>query len=102
MLEGERHLVEEIYARIKDDGRHFDIELLHCGYVPHRLFDRWTIAYDSYEMFDTEVRHVVARSKEANIPGYAPPEFRRLLETLHPSIDTRLDTSQPTANDNIR
>ncbi len=43
ILEGERVVVEEKWSRIKNDARHYDIELLGIKEIRNRRFPNWSM-----------------------------------------------------------
>ncbi|GJM18738.1 MAG: BluF domain-containing protein [Phycisphaeraceae bacterium] len=43
ILEGEKDVVEELYARIQQDTRHRDVRLVHSGPIAARSFQRWAM-----------------------------------------------------------
>ncbi|WP_199405188.1 MULTISPECIES: BLUF domain-containing protein [Corallincola] len=47
ILEGERDAVEQVFAAISTDPRHYDIELLNQGVVPARSFPDWSMGFDT-------------------------------------------------------
>lgn len=58
-LEGPKDRVENVYASILADGRHFDIECLSSEPATHRRFGGWSMAYSNFNdesLFDWAAR----------------------------------------------
>ena len=45
ILEGSEEKIQELYSRIEQDQRHFDLKLLYAGHKNERIFDNWTMAF---------------------------------------------------------
>lgn len=60
ILEGEKTVIQELYASIERDTRHKDIELLHQGDISERSFSEWSMAYDNLPlgMLDTLAENI--------------------------------------------
>jgi Sensors of blue-light using FAD len=79
VLEGERRLVNELYARIVQDQRHTNVELLEFQEITKRRFGRWSMAHVYLSKLDPMVK--------LNHPEFDPytasgPVVMRLLEDL--------------------
>jgi hypothetical protein len=48
-LEGERAVVNKLYARIYADSRHAGVELVHCEYITQRRYAQWSMAHVNLE-----------------------------------------------------
>jgi hypothetical protein len=57
-LEGERGAVTRLYARIFDDPRHADLELLHCESITERRYQGWSMARVSLSDVDPQTKIV--------------------------------------------
>jgi hypothetical protein len=57
-LEGERSTVTQLYARIHDDPRHKDLELLHCESITERRYRGWSMARVSLSEVDPQTKIV--------------------------------------------
>jgi hypothetical protein len=56
LLEGERALLNKLYARIVADTRHKDVELLHLSEIAQRRFAEWSMAHVALRDDDPMVR----------------------------------------------
>ena len=45
VLEGDRSVVNGLYARIHADPRHQDLELIHCESITERRYGQWSMAH---------------------------------------------------------
>ena len=45
ILEGEEEIIEELYAKIKQDKKHFNVNLLHINEINERIFPKWSMAF---------------------------------------------------------
>ena len=57
-LEGERHTVTGLYARIHADPRHQHLELLHCESIVERRYRGWSMARVSLSDVDPQTKIV--------------------------------------------
>jgi hypothetical protein len=57
-LEGERHQVTQLYARIYADARHKDLELIHCESITERRYAGWSMARVSLSDVDPQTKVV--------------------------------------------
>ncbi len=48
IIEGDREAVTELFQRIQIDSRHDNIVKIQEGYIEHRQFDNWNMAFKSY------------------------------------------------------
>jgi hypothetical protein len=49
LLEGPEPALSDLYARINDDARHYDVTTLSYGAIELRSFGRWPLAYASVD-----------------------------------------------------
>lgn len=68
VLEGPRHPLEELYARIRRDPRHREVETLSDGPTAERLFPDWRMGFAAADPADV-----------AGLLGYADPRRPNLL-----------------------
>ena len=45
ILEGEEETIEELYAKIKHDKKHFNVNLLYRNEINERTFPQWSMAF---------------------------------------------------------
>jgi len=84
-LEGERHQVNVLYARIMANRQHHNLELLSMEEITHRRFGQWSMA-------------LVHLSKDDPMVQLAHPEFDPYSATSKDAIsllDALLKTSSP-------
>jgi hypothetical protein len=84
-LEGERHQVNILYARIMADRHHHRIELLSMEEIPHRRFGEWSMA-------------LVRLSKDDPMVKMAHPEFDPYKASSQDALsllDELIKTSSP-------
>ena len=55
-LEGERSAVNKLYARIYEDQRHSNVEIIHCECIAKRRYENWSMAHVSLADFDLQSR----------------------------------------------
>jgi hypothetical protein len=55
-IEGEPEVVDPLYARIFDDPRHADIELLYRKEIPERQYSEWSMGFD--EVSDESLKDI--------------------------------------------
>lgn len=55
-LEGERSAVTKLYARIYEDRRHSNIEMIHCECISKRRYESWSMAHVSLAEFDLKTQ----------------------------------------------
>jgi hypothetical protein len=87
VLEGERHQVNVLYARIMASRHHNNIELLSMEEITHRRFGQWSMA-------------LVHLSKDDPMVQMAHPEFDPYTATSKEAIsllDELIKTSSPIA-----
>lgn len=87
VLEGERHQVNVLYARIMASRHHHNIELLSMEEITHRRFGQWSMA-------------LVHLSKDDPMVQMAHPEFDPYTATSKEAIsllDELIKTSSPIA-----
>jgi len=49
LLEGEQHVVRDLYARIADDPRHHGLFVIWTGLADHRRFPDWTMGFEDLD-----------------------------------------------------
>ena len=52
VLEGERAVLDELLASIRNDGRHESMKVFHQAEIPARAFNEWRMAYLSTDIDD--------------------------------------------------
>ena len=45
ILEGDKGVIQELYSRISQDKRHFNVKLLYEGEKDERIFECWSMAF---------------------------------------------------------
>lgn len=45
ILEGDKTLVDNLFFKIKQDNRNFDVTLMFEGFITERTFKKWSMAY---------------------------------------------------------
>lgn len=45
ILEGSKQKLDELFLNIKQDMRHYDVELMYEGFIKERTFKKWSMAY---------------------------------------------------------
>ncbi|MFN3926269.1 MAG: BLUF domain-containing protein [Pseudanabaenaceae cyanobacterium] len=78
ILEGGREAVNRTYQRICNDQRHYNLEIIECVEVEHRLFPVWSM-------------------KTVQLGSYYPERVKELLLKYSPSttfLPQRMSTSQ--------
>lgn len=53
-LEGERGAVTKLYARIYEDRRHSNVEMIHCECITRRRYEKWSMAH--VRLADTDLK----------------------------------------------
>ena len=79
VLEGKTHVVEDLIAKMRQDPRHFDLQVVNRSPLPARRFANWSMAYFGPSQFVS--RHV---TRLLNNPS--PVEHRRAAEWLEDLI----------------
>jgi len=64
VLEGERAVVEELYARIRRDERHFNVTTILSEARAGRVFGDWRMGYDEPGEDSGEARDIVDLARE--------------------------------------
>lgn len=49
LLEGEQHVVRDLYARIGDDSRHHGLFVIWTGLAEHRRFPDWSMGFEDLD-----------------------------------------------------
>lgn len=78
LLEGDKALVDRVFARVSEDDRHFNVITLFRGEVPQREFPDWSMGY--HDLMSTEVRQTPGFNEFLNTPLSAD-EFRNPTRT---------------------
>ena len=55
-LEGERGAVTKLYARIYEDRRHANVEMIHCECIAKRRYEKWSMAHVSLAAIDAKTK----------------------------------------------
>lgn len=55
-LEGERADVTKLYARIYEDQRHSNVEIIHCECIAKRRYENWSMAHVSLANIDLKTK----------------------------------------------
>lgn len=55
-LEGERAEVTKLYARIYEDRRHSNVEIIHCECIAKRRYNNWSMAHVSFASMDLQTK----------------------------------------------
>ena len=86
VLEGPNDAVEEIYARIRRDKRHWDCQtLLNSGNAP-RAFANWSMGFRELKPGETDTDQAFRITREAMAgrwTGEAAEEFKMLMQTFY-------------------
>lgn len=45
ILEGEEEIIAKLYSRIKQDKKHFNVNLLYTNEISERIFPQWSMAF---------------------------------------------------------
>lgn len=45
ILEGEEAVIEDLYAKIKQDKKHFNVNLLYTNEISERIFPQWSMVF---------------------------------------------------------
>lgn len=72
LLEGNESAVQQIYQKIRNDKRHFNLKVLFTGHSEERFFSEWSMAFqnldetqpDGYSNFLTDHGHTINSSFE--------------------------------------
>jgi hypothetical protein len=90
-LEGERHVVNELYARIMKDVRHEKLVLLEYNQLPERAYADWSMGFVSLQ--NSNVLKLLEKSTkmtefypEMMLPWQALSLIHCLKEQLYPQI----------------
>lgn len=76
VLEGEEDVVQELYAQIKQDPRHYNILTFANKVVAKRAFTEWTMAFQSVsaQQFADVAGYLPAASMPAQAAGFSPSD----------------------------
>lgn len=78
LLEGDKAVVDRIFAKVSEDGRHFNVITLFSGEVAQREFPDWSMGY--HDLVSMEVRQTPGFNEFLNTPLSAE-EFRNPTRT---------------------
>lgn len=96
VLEGEREAVKNLFEKIKQDDRHFNVRVLAEGEVQHAQFSQWSMHLVS------ETQNIRRMLNDYKIKAFVPHQFgRQMLEqfTLVLSQDGQYDKPMFQANE---
>ncbi|MBF9141283.1 BLUF domain-containing protein [Hymenobacter properus] len=80
LLEGPEPALSDLYARINDDARHYDVTTLSYGPVELRSFGRWPMAYASVDAaFLEKVARCLPKPAAVGLTAEPCPEVALLL-----------------------
>ena len=85
MLEGERSVINQLYARIVRDSRHKDVELIKYEDISQRKYSQWSMAL--IDLSDTDPMVVMRH------PEFDP--YSASSETLEQQIDEWISSGKP-------
>lgn len=68
LLEGEKAAVEKIFAAIKQDSRHYNINVFHQSEIKKRSFEFWPMLF----------KHINSNSLEIDVPGFEELDFDKM------------------------
>ena len=88
MLEGERSVINQLYARITRDSRHKDVELIKYEEISQRKYKQWSMAL--IDLSDTDPIVVMQH------PEFDP--YSASSETLEQQIDEWISSGKPIQN----
>lgn len=89
ILEGEFNTLNELYARIRQDGRHHDVVTLHMKEIETRAYPDWTMAFKALEADDMRsIKNAlgISQFKELNSVNEESPISRQLFWMVTQSI----------------
>tara|TARA_B110000091_G_C13648996_1_gene404553 strand:+ start:77 stop:478 length:402 start_codon:yes stop_codon:yes gene_type:complete len=82
ILEGEEEIIKELYAKIKQDKKHYNVNLLYINEISERIFPRWSMVYK--ELNDSQLEKLTdTRLFEDNLIRFSEI-------TNKPTLATRL------------
>lgn len=82
LLEGSREAIAKCFARVMDDSRHHDVQVISCGDVSRRLFQDWNMRLVDVHMIKHEIlsaHSVEGRFQPRIMSEFAVEEFCRAL-----------------------
>jgi uncharacterized protein (UPF0297 family) len=88
MLEGERSIINQLYARIVRDSRHKDVELIKYEEISQRKYSQWSMAL--IDLSDTDPMVVMQH------PEFDP--YSASAAFLSQQIDEWISTGKPIQN----
>ena len=81
VLEGPEPALSDLYARIQDDPRHYDVYTLTYGTVPERAFADWRMAYaPANEAFFKEITGFLPLAATPGLTAHPSAEVVHLLQ----------------------
>lgn len=81
VLEGEKLAVESLYKRIEQDQRHTHVVCVLSRPISHRLFSRWSMAYETLTTSQLEDIETIVASFRGQ-PSVSPADDAVILKTL--------------------
>lgn len=88
LLEGEFTVLMELYERIKQDGRHENIVLLHMQETAYRIYPNWTMAFQSLKQADVKKNGGVTEFTE-----FESNEESALSKQLFEAVSSNMTTN---------
>lgn len=82
VLEGERAIVTQRFARIAADKRHRDVELIGVLYPTERRFPDWSMGFAGFKSFKLDLVQKYSASGELNGASLRPDNALALLAEL--------------------
>jgi hypothetical protein len=80
LLEGPEPALSDLYARINDDARHYNVTTLSYGPIELRAFGRWPLAYAAVDAaFLDRVAQCLPRPAAVGLTAPPCPEVAQLL-----------------------
>jgi hypothetical protein len=82
LIEGSREAIAKCFARIMEDSRHYDVQVISCGDVSRRLFQDWNMRLVNVSEIKREIlsAHCIDGTfQPALMSEFAVEEFCRAL-----------------------
>lgn len=87
LLEGGENVVRELYSRIENDKRHFDVKLLSMSYKNSRIFSQWSMAFQNFKdedwssiCLENNMKNILSCAQLASNPSVAGGIFRSTVQ----------------------
>lgn len=90
LIEGNREAVAKCFARIMEDGRHHDVQVITCGDVSRQLFKDWSMRLVDVHKIKEEIlsaHFVDGRFQPGLMSEFAIEEFCRTLSVPGSEVD---------------